>query len=282
MGREKIVLLGGNGMLGREFAAFASGAFDITALDLPSFDITRESDIERAVSAADVIVNCAAYTAVDKAESEPEICRKVNALGPAALGATAKKQNKYVLHISTDFVFGDTSGEPLSEESAANPLGVYGRTKLEGEKLLLESGCRHAVMRVEWTYGRHGANFITKILAAARKNDSLKVVDDQVGSPTHTVDVSRAMRCLTNQKAEGLFHFAAAGRASRCDVAKFILDVKGIFGKPVLPCMTYDTAAPARRPLNSVFDCSKIDKILDFKRPLWKDALERFLKAECP
>ncbi len=272
-----LAILGGKGMLGSDLAKLAGPAgHKAVVFDLPEFNITRESDVRQAISQADIIVNCAAYTQVDKAETERDICRAVNTLAVASLAKFAKEHGKYLIHISTDFVFGDSSEKKLSEKDQPDPLGWYGSTKLEGEHFLQSSGCRHAIVRVEWTYGMNGVNFISKLLDAAAKSPKLKVVGDQFGSPTWTADVARAMLYLIGKQAEGLFHFAAEGYASRYEVAEFIMKEKKIC-KELASCASSDFPAPAKRPLNSRFDCSKIDGILDFKRPRWQDSMRKYL-----
>lgn len=272
-----IGITGAKGMLGSDIAKLAnSEGLSVNLYDLPEFDITRPSDIEKAVSECDCIINCAAYTNVDGAESEPEIAEAVNAVAVANLAKTVKSEDKYVLHISTDFVFGDDGINPLKETSRPNPLNVYGASKLKGEKFLEESGCRYGIIRVEWTYGKGGQNFINKIIQIAESLDEIKVVDDQVGSPTATSDAAKAILIFIKNKTEGLYHFASDGYASRFEVAKFILEEKRI-KTPISPCSSKEFQAPAQRPANSRFDCSKIDKILDFERPHWKETLTSFL-----
>jgi dTDP-4-dehydrorhamnose reductase len=264
-------------MLGCDLAILAQAAgCEVRIFDLPAWDITRDCDLAAAVAAAPVLVNCAAYTQVDAAEGDADRCRHINATAPGRLGELAARAGTYVLHLSTDFVFGDTGELPLDEISPTNPLSVYGESKLAGEQALAASGCRHAVLRIEWTYGRHGVHFVGKILAAARQRPELRVVDDQVGAPTCTQDVARAILCLLRARAEGIYHFAAEGFASRCEVARFILAEGGI-ATPVHPCRSEDFPAPARRPKNSRFDCRKIEPLLDFARPRWQDALRRHL-----
>lgn len=274
---KSIGITGGKGMLGSDIKKLAeANGFTVRIYDLPEFDITADADIETLVADNDVIVNCAAYTAVDQAESEPELCRSVNAEAVKKIGKAAKHADKYVLHISTDFVFGDNGENALKESDSANPLSVYGATKLEGEQLLQESGCRNGIIRVQWTYGLHGKHFVSKIAELAERLDSLKVVDDQYGSPTPTTLAAQAVMCFIKGEVEGLYHFAAKGYASRYDVAKLILDKLGI-EKVVSPCSSMEFSAPAERPLNSRFDCAKIDAVLDFERPEWQDALVAFL-----
>jgi len=275
---SRIALLGGKGMLGSDLAELAESAgHEVSVFDLPEFNITQNDDIRNAVSHADVIVNCAAYTAVDKAESERETCKAVNASAVESLAKFSKKKNKYLIHISTDFVFGDESENALSEDDTPSPLSWYGITKLEGEKLLQASDCRNAIVRLEWTYGTHGVNFISKLLEAANRNPKLKVVGDQTGSPTWTADAARAIMCLIKNRTEGLYHFAADGYASRYEVAKFILREKNI-DKEIISCSSSVFPTPAKRPKNSRFNCSKIDKILDFKRSSWQESMADFLK----
>lgn len=276
----KVAILGGQGMLGYDIFNLAnSKSYHVERYDLPEHDITDYAGLEKTVSSNDIIINCAAYTAVDRAESDVGRCHKVNAEAVGELGELCVEYDRYLVHISTDFVFGNSDNIPLSENSPTNPLGVYGATKLEGERLLLETGARSAVIRVQWTYGKNGANFISKIIDLANRLDSLKVVDDQVGSPTHTYDVARAVLCFIEKEKqpEGLFHFAAEGYVSRYDVAKFICEELNI-SKPLYPCTSNEFKTDAERPLNSRFDCSKIDKEINFTRPEWHDSLRSFLQ----
>jgi dTDP-4-dehydrorhamnose reductase len=274
---ETIGITGGRGMLGSDIKELAEKqGYKINIYDLPEYDLTIDDNLEKIVSENDIIINCAAYTAVDKAESEEEICHKVNAEVPKKLGSIAKAQNKYIIHISTDFVFGDDADSLLNEESPLNPLSVYGSTKLEGEKNLTASGCKNAIIRVQWTYGVHGNHFVAKIIELAEKMPELKVVDDQYGAPTPTTSVAQAILCFIKNKTEGLYHFAANGYASRYDVAKVIFKEKKI-NIPLTPCSSSFFSSPAKRPVNSRFDCSKIDKVIDFTRPEWDKALKDFL-----
>jgi dTDP-4-dehydrorhamnose reductase len=276
---NKIVILGGKGMLGSELhTAAASANVQSIVMDLPEFHVDNSVQLEQAVLAADIIVNCAAYTAVDKAESEPDVCAAVNSQAVGTLGKLAKKHNKYVIHISTDFVFGDLIEAPQNETDLTNPLSVYGRTKLQGEQLLLESECAAAIIRVEWTYGKFGNNFISKILTAAQTKPLLQVVADQFGAPTHTAAVCRAIQNLIEERATGIYHFANAGYTSRYDVARFIVETAGI-NTIVKPCATSDFQVPAARPQNSRFDCRKIDGILNFNREHWQDMLTKFINS---
>ena len=201
---------------------------------------------------------------------------KINAQAVGALGELAKKTQKWVLHISTDFVFdGRLSGAYL-ETDQPNPINAYGRTKLAGEQFLAQSGCSHCIIRVQWTYGRAGTNFVAKLIARAQRDKDIKVVDDQRGSPTATVEVAKAIYRLLPQRPQGLFHFAAAGCVSRFEMAKFIFENLNM---PVnlIGCKTSDFPSPAARPLNSCFNCGKIQALLDEPIAPWQIPLKQFL-----
>ena len=273
----KIAILGGRGMLGSDLVpACRQRGFDPIILDLPEFDITNPDHVRQAVSDTELIVNCAAYTNVDGAESEAKLAHRVNAEAVGRLGAIIRDAGKWLLHISTDFVFDGRSDKPYVETDPPHPINTYGKSKLAGEQLLAESGCRYCIVRVEWTYGASGNNFVTKIIQRAKTGNALKVVEDQVGSPTATTEVSKAICELLPQQPEGLFHFAAAGYVSRHEMAKFVVD-KLAMDIDVLPCKTSDFQSPAARPLNSRFDCSKIQGLLSEPIEHWQTPLERFL-----
>jgi len=274
----RIAILGGKGMLGTDLTDICEQqGFDVKVFDLPDFDITDFQQLKEAIGAADTIVNCAAYTNVDGAESEAELAHQVNAAAVGRLGAIAKDADKWLLHISTDFVFDGRLNRPYVETDIPNPINEYGKTKLAGEQLLGESGCRHCLIRIEWTYGSHGNNFVTKIIRRAKSDKTLKVVDDQVGSPTATTEVAKVICKLLQKKLEGIFHFASAGYVSRYEMAKFIFDRLSM-NVNLLPCKTSDFVSAAARPLNSRFDCSKIKALLDEPIEPWQVPLEHFLR----
>jgi dTDP-4-dehydrorhamnose reductase len=264
-------------MLGRDLeAACIRRGIGVQIHDLPEFDLTVAEHVERAVAGADAIINCAAFTNVDGAESKAEIAHRVNAEAVGRLGEWAAKAGKWVLHFSTDFVFDGMSDRPYAETDTPNPINEYGRSKLAGERFLDASGCSHCTARLEWTYGKSGPNFITKLLDRAKAGQGLKVVADQVGSPTATVEVAEVACVLLERKTEGLFHLAAGGYASRYDVARFIVDRLHL-NVPLDPCRTADFPAPANRPLNSRFNCDKIKRLLGQPLENWQEPLGRFL-----
>ncbi|MCK4292097.1 MAG: dTDP-4-dehydrorhamnose reductase [Planctomycetes bacterium] len=278
MTKETIAILGGRGMLGTDLAKMCEQqGLAVGVFDLPEFDITNPEQLKQAVDSAEIIVNCAAYTDVDGAEGEAELAYQVNAAAVGRLGDFAKQADKWILHISTDFVFDGRSDGPYVETDAPNPINEYGKTKLAGERLLAETDCAHCIVRVEWTYGSVGTNFPTKLTRRAKSGQPMKVVDDQIGSPTATTEVAKALCLLLRKKPRGLFHFASEGFVSRYEMAKFMFD-KLSMDVSLLPCKTSDFGSPARRPLNSRFDCSKIKTLLDEPIEPWQVPLEHFLR----
>jgi dTDP-4-dehydrorhamnose reductase len=282
MGFESITILGGRGMLGSDLAALAVGrGLSVRVFDLPEFEITDAQQVEAAVSKSEVIVNCAAYTNVEKAESDIESANQINGYAVGRLGQIAKEAAVPVLHISTDFVFDGKKEGPYLETDATGPLSVYGTSKLLGEKLLSQSGCEYCIVRVQWTYGAGGDNFVTKILAAAEKNDELNVVDDQVGSPTSTLEVANVLCDLLtmDEFPTGTYHLAARGYANRFEMTQYLFDRLGIKTK-VCPCKSSDYKTAAQRPLNSCFNCAKLEGLLGRPMPTWQEMLNNYLTAD--
>ncbi|MCK4958957.1 MAG: dTDP-4-dehydrorhamnose reductase [Planctomycetes bacterium] len=276
----KVVILGAKGMLATDLSrACAKAGFETIGFDLPEFDITDESQLANVIEGADVIVNCAAYTNVEKAQSEQELAYKVNAQAVGRLGTIAKEKGVPVLHISTDFVFDGASDTPYVETDATNALSAYGASKVAGENQLIESGCKSCIIRVEWTYGTAGTNFVKKLVEAARVGKPLKVVDDQIGAPTATTEVADAIVNLLKLDTlpEGIFHFAAAGFTSRYEMARFMFD-KLAMDVSLSPCKSDEFKTAAKRPLSSRFNCSKIENILGQPIKPWPQPLEKYLK----
>jgi len=278
MVNRKIALLGSGGMLGTDVVRkLAQKGICVDCFDLPDFDITDTVQLQRVVENCEIIINCAAYTDVEKAESQRDPAYRINAEAVGRLGVMAKKADAYVLHISTDFVFDGVSDRPYVETDPTNPVNAYGASKLAGEQQLLESSCRNSIIRVEWTYGRLGNNFINKLIALARKNGKLKVVDDQTGSPTATTEVAEVICAFVEKRPLGLFHFANAGYASRFEVARFVFE-KLNMSVDLTGCKSTDFLSAAKRPLNSCFDCGKIESLLGVPISSWQGPLEKFLK----
>lgn len=275
---EKIVLLGAKGMLGSDLFSLCAENNNITPLDLPEFDITDKSSLEKILQDASIVVNCAAYTDVEKAESQAELAYKVNAEAVGNLAKIAHKKNIYVIHISTDFVFDGKKQTPYIETDPPNPINSYGKSKLEGEKLLAENHNLYAIIRVQWTYGKNGNNFVKKLISLCRSKSSLNVVDDQFGSPTWTQEAAKVIREFIAKKPQGLFHYAAAGFTSRYEMAKFTFGRLKI-NTEIVPCKSDKFPAAAQRPASSRFCCDKIQSLLDKPIELWQKPLERFLKT---
>jgi len=278
MADDTIAILGGRGMLGTDVAgACRQQGFEAKVFDLPELDITNVQQLKQALNGVQMVINCAAYTNVDGAETETELAHRVNAIAVGRLGALVKEANGWLLHISSDFVFDGRLNRPYKETDVPNPINAYGKTKLAGEQLLSKSGCKHCILRVEWTYGSAGNNFVTKLIQHAKIDTIIKVVDDQIGSPTATTEVAGVICKLLRKRPEGTFHFASAGYVSRYEMAKFIFDRLSTDVK-VLPCKSSDYAGAAARPLNSRFECSKIIALLDEPIEPWQGPLERFLR----
>ncbi|MFA5291490.1 MAG: dTDP-4-dehydrorhamnose reductase [Phycisphaerae bacterium] len=274
---EKIVLLGAKGMLGSEICNLCAGD-NITALDLPNFDITDKKQLAGAVENANIVINCAAFTDVEKTESQYDLAFKVNAEAVGNLAQIANKKNIYVIHISTDFVFNGKKETPYIETDMPNPINAYGKSKLEGETLLAKNHNNFAIIRVQWTYGKNGNNFISKLVSLSKQRDSLKVVDDQFGSPTWTCEAAKVIHEFIAKKPQGIFHYAATGFTSRCEMAKFVFEKLNL-DTEVVPCKTSEFKTAAARPANSRFHCDKIQSLLDKPIELWQKSLERFLKT---
>lgn len=274
---KTIAVLGARGMLGTELCAELERAgHAVNPFDLPELNITDATALEKAVTGHDAVVNCAAYTNVDAAERNAEAAYKVNADAVAQLGQIAKRQGIFTVHISTDFVYDGKLQRPYREHDIPHPLCVYGASKLQGEKELAASGCDSCIIRVQWSYGANGVNFISKLVALASERQELKVVNDQLGSPTWTRDMARAIRCLLDKRQTGLYLFAASGYASRYDTARFIAERLSLKTR-IAPCSSAEFPVLAERPKNSRFDTVKIQRLLDFRIRPWREPLAEFL-----
>ncbi len=274
-----IAVLGGRGMLGTDLVeCLSEKGISTDVYDLPDFDILDYGNLKNIIDDHGIIFNCAAYTDVNGAEKEFDKAYKVNAAAVGKIAKLAKSSDSKVFHISTDFVFDGRSEQPYKENDIPNPINSYGVTKHAGEQLLSHSGCLYCIVRVEWTYGKNGYNFVKKIINKAKSGNHLKVVDDQIGSPTYTKTVSEMLYKLMESEALGLYHLACSDYASRYDVAKYILDKTNTNSK-IERCKTSDFPSPVKRPLNSRFDCTKIRRKLEVEIPSWKDTLKKFLET---
>lgn len=291
----KILLLGKGGQVGWELQRSLATLGEVIALDC--LDGTYCADFTNPVGLADtvrsvapdVIVNAAAHTAVDKAESEAELVRTINALSPGVLAEEARKLGAWLVHYSTDYVFDGSGEQPWREEDPTGPLSVYGATKLEGERLIAQSGCKYLIFRTSWVYGALGGNFAKTMLKLAKERDSLKVIDDQIGAPTGAdllADVTaHAIRAAQRQpEISGLYHLVAAGETSWHGYASFVLDFarrKGVALKvaadAIQPVPTSAFPTPAKRPHNSRLDTEKLRNTLGLHLPHWQAGVARML-----
>ncbi|TLX21583.1 dTDP-4-dehydrorhamnose reductase [Thermomonas fusca] len=284
----KLLLLGGNGQVGRELrralpalgevvVATRAGAEGALAAD---FDVPDSvGELVRRI-APDVVVNAAAYTAVDRAESEPDAAFRVNALAPAAIAQACAATGALLLHYSTDYVFDGSASRPYREDDATAPLGVYGASKLAGEEAVRASGARHAILRTAWVYAARGKNFLHTMLRLAHERDELRVVGDQIGAPTPAAWIADASARIIAQglPASGTWHLVAAGETSWHGFAEAIMDealAAGLLarGPRVLPITTADYPTPARRPAYSVLDTNRLRKDFGITAPDWRDGM---------
>ena len=290
----RILLFGKNGQLGWELQRSLAPLGEVIALgrnDHPCGDFSRASDIADTVRsiAPDVIVNAAAYTAVDKAESEPEAAMAVNAVTPGVLGEVAADLDAWLVHYSTDYVFDGEGDAPWKEDDATGPVNEYGRTKLAGEDNIRRSACKHLIFRTSWVYAARGGNFAKTMLKLARENDALKVVDDQFGAPTGAdllADVTaHAIRtAMKRPELAGTYHLAASGETTWHGYARHVIATARAAGVKIkvreeaiesVPSSAFPT--PARRPHNSRLDTSKLCDAFDLRLPPWQDGVDRML-----
>lgn len=286
----KILVTGSAGQLGSDISPLLKEAgYDIVLRDSKSLDITDRAKVLK--DAEDVrpslILNCSAYTKVDLAETERERAYAVNAQGPANLAEAASLVNAALIHVSTDFVFDGSKSTPYSETDGTNPLSVYGASKLKGEEEVIKRHAKHIIVRTSWLYGCSGANFVKTILRLAGERENLRVVYDQAGSPTWTVDLAGAIlkiiKGLEEGKAEyGLFHYSNEGVASWYDFALAIVEEARAKGANLRlstldAILTAEYLTPAKRPAYSVFDKQKIKKSFGVSVPHWRVALRKMI-----
>lgn len=282
-----ILVTGANGMLGKtmqEVSKDSNNNYLFTDIcdGYNKVDITDLNDVRRTVKENNIkcIVNCAAWTNVDKAETAGEIVEKLNADGPANLALAMKEVNGLLVHISTDYVFGnDPYNTPCTEEQKGTPTGVYGLTKLHGEEKIRAIGGKYIILRTAWLYGEHGHNFVKTILNLIETKKQIKVVFDQCGTPTYARDLANAIFDIVEKgKYEGntgIYHFSNEGVCSWYDFAKKTAELMGNTHCEILPCHSEEFPSPVKRPAYSVFDKTKIKKTFDTKIPYWTDSLTR-------
>jgi len=295
MSSMKILLTGKNGQVGFELQRALAPLGEVCAVDQPDCDMADGQAIRRLVRSVqpDIIINPAAYTAVDKAETEPELAHAVNVVAPGVFGEEAAKLGAWVVHYSTDYVFDGMKTGAYTEDDATTPQSVYGRTKRAGEIALQQSGARSLIFRTSWVVGAHGKNFAKTILRLAGERDHLTVVADQYGAPTSAALLADVTAQVVRQKQRegedgfpfGLYHLVAGGETNWCDYARFIVSKALAAGmslkllpEAIQPIPTSDYPTPAKRPANSRLDTGKFRRTFDLELPHWQSGAGHILQ----
>lgn len=281
--KGRVVVLGAGGMLGHD--VIASLKHVVSTNDILEFAHSRLDVTDRAAVQAMIhelrpsfVMNCAAYTDVDGCEKNVELANRVNALAPGGLGESCRSTGAILVHYSTDFVFDGKSRAPYLESDATNPLSAYGKSKLEGERMIIASGCRYLMIRTSWLFGVHGRNFVEAIAGKAQRGEPLRVVCDQVGRPTFASDLAEATLHLLSAGAEGIVHFANSGECSWHEFAGEIVRLSG-YDRKVESIQSHELNRPARRPAYSVLNLEKYQALSRSTPRHWKDALTAYLQA---
>lgn len=281
----KILVTGSNGQLGSELRELSEDIsfWEFIFTDEKELDITREDQVDNFFASfnPNVVINCAAYTAVDKAQSEAEKAYLINTEAPKILSKVAAKYDSLLIHISTDYVFDGRSWTPYTENDKINPLSVYGKTKAEGEKAILESAQKAIIIRTSWLYSSYGNNFVKTILRFTKERDFLNIVFDQTGTPTYARDLAKAILQIiptaSKNTGVGIFHYSNEGVISWYDFAKAIIEEKGISFK-INPIVSRDFPQAAPRPFYSVLDKTSIKEKYGIEIPYWRESLRECLK----
>lgn len=276
-----ILVTGANGQLGRSLREVSSGSADnYIFTDVAELDITDRQAVSDAVEAnkADVIINCAAYTNVDRAEDDYDLCERLNADAAGYLAEAIARRGGHLVHVSTDYVFGGSEGNtPRNESEPLNPTGVYGLTKLHGEQRVAESGAKAVILRTAWLYSEYGNNFVKTMLRLTSEKPELKVVFDQCGTPTYARDLAEAIFDLVENRRlegnEGIYHFSNEGVCSWYDFTKMIADIAGRTQCNIQPCHSDEFPSKVTRPSYSVLDKTKYKKTFGREVPYWTDSL---------
>ncbi len=280
----RILVTGREGQVARSLAERGT-AHDMILVGRPDLDLADPASIERTVAAIrpDLIVSAAAYTAVDRAEDEPELAMAVNGVGLGILARAGAAVGAPIIHLSTDYVFDGSFGRPWREDDPVAPLGVYGRTKLAGEQTVAASGARYAILRTAWVYSPFGANFVKTMLRLAETRDTLNVVADQHGCPTSALDIADAILCVADRwrtdptaGADAIYHLAGSGESNWADFARAIFAESAARGGPsaeVTGILSSEYPTPAQRPANSRLDCTRFAETFGYRAPQWRDSL---------
>ncbi|MBR4295044.1 MAG: dTDP-4-dehydrorhamnose reductase [Bacteroidaceae bacterium] len=285
-----ILVTGANGQLGNEMRIIAAGCSDryiftdvnqIEGAETTYLDITDLQAVRDIVAKnnVDAIVNCAAYTNVDKAEEDVALCTLLNSKAPENLAIAMKETDGLLVHISTDYVFGgDPYNTPCTEEKKGTPTGVYGQTKLQGEEAIVATGCKHVIIRTAWLYSEFGKNFCKTMMSLTATKPQLKVVFDQAGTPTYALDLAKAIAVVLEKfdgSQTGIYHYSNEGVCSWYDFTKMIAEYNGTTECDVQPCHSNEFPSPVKRPAYSVLDKTKIKEVFGVKVPYWTESLKQ-------
>lgn len=291
----KILLTGKNGQIGGELNSRVGDLGNLVSVNREQMDLSRPESIEPAILdiQPDIIINAAAYTAVDKSEEETDLAMTVNAIAPGILAKAAKKVGAGLIHYSTDYVFDGCSETPYKEDDITNPLSVYGKSKLAGEKAVVESGIPYLILRTAWVYSLHGKNFLNTVKRLAEEKDLLRIVDDQIGAPTWARSIAVGtykilQQCLKRNwpktldpSLSGIFHLTCQGKTNWHDFAREILNLSGAAQKTKLVAIpSSEFPTPAVRPQYSLLSNEKVRKVFAVELPDWEDALEDCMRQE--
>ena len=279
----RILVTGSNGQLGSEMVALQPQEthHQWFNLDINELDITDKNAVEQFVvnNKIDGIINCAAYTNVDKAEEDVALCYKVNRDAPQYLAQAIEKVGGFIIHISTDYVFDGTNNIPYTEQDKPNPVTIYGKSKIEGEQYVCESCKQHIIIRTAWVYSSYGKNFVKTMIKLGKEKPSLGVIFDQIGSPTYARDMAKAIITIVNQGIiPGIYNFSNEGVISWYDFTKHIHQLANITSCKVAPIHTADYPTLAQRPHFSVLDKTKIKNTYNIEIPYWRDSLEECIQ----
>jgi dTDP-4-dehydrorhamnose reductase len=277
----KVFVTGVKGQLGFDVVReLEKRGMEAIGVDIDEMDITDAESVDRVISQAapDAVIHCAAYTAVDAAEENEELCRRVNAEGPGNIAAVCKKLGCKMIYISTDYVFDGTGERPWEPDDKCAPVSVYGRTKYEGEVAVQKALEKYFIVRIAWVFGINGKNFVKTMLRLSQNHDTVRVVNDQFGSPTYTYDLARLLVDMVQTEKYGIYHATNEGICSWYDFACAIFEEAGI-AMNVVPVSTEEYGAKASRPANSRMSKEKLTENGFERLPAWQDALKRYIAA---
>jgi len=291
MSLPRVLLIGKIGQVGWELRRTLAPMAEVVSVDFPDIDLSQADSIRRWVrdTAPQIVINAAAFTAVDKAESAPDQATLINAVAPGVMAEETKRLGGLLVHYSTDYVFDGTKATPYEEQDAPNPLGVYGRSKLAGDQAIQAVGVSHLIFRLCWVYGARGQNFLLTMMRLARERERLRVVQDQFGAPTWSRSIAGATALALQQTVlardlgafSGLYHLAASGQTSWHGFAQRIVELMPAEGRRCLAVDAITTAeypTPAKRPAYSVMSCAKLERVFGLRLPDWEASLGQVLE----